>query len=77
MTHLYKVPLQNSDLFVREIDLDSYRIRYEIRDKITGSLMESPSYVPFTVNEQEQKIEFNGRFIAIGLVGIISHVLKS
>ena len=78
MTHLFKVPLQHSDIFVKEIDLEKSMIRYQIRDKISGNQMESESHVPFFVNETEQKIEFSGgRYIAIGLAVLINQVLTA
>lgn len=77
MTHLFKVQLQHSDMFVKEIDLEKTMIRYQIRDKLNGNLMEAESYVPFFINEVEQKIEFSGgRFIGISLAALINQTLE-
>ena len=78
MTHLFKVPLQHSDMFVKAIDLEKSSISYQIRDKITGIQMESETLAaPFFINEVEQKIEFSGgRYIAIGLAALINQVLN-
>lgn len=77
MTHLFKVQLQHSDMFVKEIDFEKTMIRYQIRDKLSGNLMEAELYVPFFINEVEQKVEFSGgRFIAIGLAALINQVLN-
>jgi hypothetical protein len=77
MKHLYKVGLQLSDMFISELDIEKSMIRYTIRDKISGQLIEPEHYVPFTVNENEQKVEFNGgRYIAIGLAALINQVLS-
>lgn len=75
--HLYKVQLQNADMFVKDLDFNSQMIRYQIRDKSTGALMESESHVKFEINEVEQKIEFGSRFINLGFAILISDVLKS
>lgn len=77
MTHLFKVQLQHSDMFVRGIDLEKSTITYQIRDKNTGQSMESETTVPFFINEVEQKVEFSGgRYIAIGLAALINQVLN-
>lgn len=77
MTHLFKVQLQHSDMFVKGIDLERSMITYQIRDKITGQSIESETTVPFFINEVEQKIEFSGgRYIAIGLAALINQVLN-
>lgn len=77
MIHLFKVQLQHSDLFVKELDLERSMIRYQIRDKVTGNIMEPETNVPFFINEVEQKIEFSGgRYIAISLVALINQVLN-
>jgi hypothetical protein len=77
MTHLFKVQLQHSDMFVKGIDLEKSTITYQIREKDTGKSMESEITVPFFINEVEQKIEFSGgRYIAIGLAALINQVLN-
>lgn len=77
MTHLYKVGLQFADMFIRELDTEKNTIRYTIRDKVSGQLLEPEVNVPFIINELEQKIEFSGgRFIAIGFAAIIAETLK-
>jgi len=76
MTHLFKVQLQHSDMFVRGIDLEKSTITYQIRDKNTGQSMESETTAPFFINEVEQKVEFSGgRYIAISLAALINQVL--
>jgi len=76
MTHLFKVQLQHSDMFVRGIDLEKGTITYQIRDKNTGQSMESETTTPFIINEVEQKVEFSGgRYLAIGLAALINQVL--
>lgn len=76
-THLYKIQLQMSDMFVKELDFNTQMIRYQIRDKSTGVLLESESYVKFDINDVEQKIEFGSRFINLGFAIMISDTLKS
>jgi hypothetical protein len=77
MTHLFKVPLQHSDMFVKGIDLERSIIQFQVRDKLTGNLLEPEQNVPFFVNEVEQKVEFSGgRYIAIGLAALINQVLN-
>lgn len=78
MTHLYKVSLQHADMFIRELNLENNTIRFEIRDKNTGVLMEPEIVSKFMVNELEQKIIFaGGRFINIGLAILIGETLKT
>lgn len=66
-----------SDMFVKELDFNTQMIRYQIRDKSTGALLESESYVKFDINDVEQKIEFGSRFINLGFAIMISDTLKS
>lgn len=76
MTHLFKIPIQNSDMFVKGIDIEKNLITYQVRDKLTGNLLEPEQTVSFTINEVEQKVEFSGgRYIAIGLAALINQVL--
>lgn len=76
MTHLFKIQLQHSDMFIKELDIEKNMIRFQIRDKNNGTLMEAESYVPFIINEMEQKIEFGARFIAVGLANHIIQILN-
>jgi hypothetical protein len=72
MTHLVKIQLQHSDMFVRSLDIEKNLITFQIRDKITGHLLEPEITQPFVVNDPEQKIEFGARFIHIGLAQIVA-----
>lgn len=76
MTHLVKIQLQHSDMFVKTLDVEKNLITFQIRDKITGNLLEPETTLPFTVNEMQQKIEFGSRYIALGLAQIISQHLN-
>jgi hypothetical protein len=76
MTHLVKVQLQHSDMFVKILDLEKNLITFQIRDKISGILLEPETTLPFVVNELEQKIEFGARYIQFGLAQIISNYLN-
>lgn len=75
MTHLFKINLQFSDIFIKELNIKNRIITFQIRDKNNGNLMEPETSMPFLINENEEKIEFGARFIAIGLAEIIAHQL--
>ena len=59
MTHLFKVPLENSDMFVKNITDE--HIVYSIRDG-KGKLLEPE--VSSKYKEANGKVQFDSRFIA-------------
>lgn len=73
MTHLLKIPLDLSDLFIAAID-EKY-ITYQIRDKETGRLLEPPRKSPYMV--LEDKIQFDMRFIPIVKAQYAAQLLSS
>jgi hypothetical protein len=75
MTHLFKIPLQNSDMFVKSIDFNTKLIDYSIRDKETGNLLEPSSITPFTIDGN--KLNFGSRFIALEYAKIIQQLLTN
>jgi hypothetical protein len=79
MTHLVKIPLQSADMFVRELDFEKNVITYQIRDKLTGQLIEAETTSEFKVNgfddRPENKIEFGSRYIQFQLALYIHGVL--
>ncbi len=74
MTHLFKVQLQHSDLFISAIDPIKCLISYEVRDKKTGLLLEPSSFSKFEV--LEDKISFDKRQIPIPIVQQIVETLN-
>ena len=72
MKHLVKVCLQNSDMFVSNIE--NNKITYEIRDKVSGKNLEAIKTSTFTVSEQ--KIDFDNRFIALPLFNYLNQILN-
>lgn len=75
MTHLFKIPLQNSDMFVKSIDFNTKLIDYSIRDKNTGNLLEPISITPFTIDGD--KITFGSRFIGLEYAKAVQELLTT
>lgn len=59
MTHLFRWPNQFSDVFVSAIDGEF--ITYEVRDKLTGVLMEPKRTTKFVVDEIKNSIYLDER----------------
>lgn len=59
MTHLYKWPNQFSDVFIISITPDA--IIYEVRDKLTGKLMEGQRTVKYVIDEIKKDVYFDER----------------
>lgn len=74
MTHLFKVQLQHSDLFVSAIDPIKKLISYELREKNTGVLLEPSNFSKFEV--LEDRISFDKRQIPIPVVKMIVETLN-
>jgi len=73
MIHLFKIELQLSDMFIRELLFDTNTIWYQIRDKQTGALLEPESKQKFEI--QGDKITFGSRFIHINLAKYVNNIL--
>lgn len=71
MKHLFKVPLQNSDMFVSEIT--DKHITYTVRD-VKGNLLEPESTSEYV--EVDGKVEFGTRFIQSEYFDYIKQVLQ-
>lgn len=71
MTHLFKIQLPNSDMFIREIVGD--RITYEVREKDTGKLLEHQRTSKFDVGS-DQCVHFDNRYIH---VSVFARVLQT
>ena len=74
MKHLFKVPLPTADMFVSALNMEDQAISYEVREKDTVKLLETPSTVPFEVIEN--RISFGGRFINLQYAEEIAETLK-
>lgn len=70
--HMFKVPLQHSDMFVRGIDFKNKMIEYSIHTQ-DGGLLEPIKKSKFT--ESEVRIDFDGRYIAYDYAVHISNTL--
>jgi hypothetical protein len=71
MRHLFKVPLQNSDMFISEITDE--HITYTIRDT-QGNLLEPESTSEY--KEVNGKVEFGNRYIQTDYFNHIKNVLQ-
>jgi hypothetical protein len=71
MTHLFKVPLQNSDVFIRNIT-DS-TIEYSVYEK-GGKLLEPVSVTDYEI--KEGKVYFGSKFIPEDYFEYIKQVLE-
>ena len=71
MKHLFKVPLQNSDMFVSSIT--DKHITYTVRD-VKGNLLEPESTSEYV--EVDGKVEFGNRFIQSEYFDYIKQVLQ-
>lgn len=74
MMHLFKVPLQHSDLLISEITEDT--ISYTVRTKEEGTLLEEMHlHSKYIVNDN--KALFDGRFIMLPFLDSIRAILES
>lgn len=73
MIHLFKIQLQNSDMFISEITEDT--ITYSIREKENGRLLEPAKQSRYTTGP-DTYIHFDNRFIDINLANYIGETLK-
>lgn len=71
MKHLFKVPLQNSDMFVSEITNE--HITYTVRDA-KGNLLEPESTSEY--KEVDGKVQFDNRFIGTDYFNHIKQILE-
>jgi hypothetical protein len=76
MTHLFKIALEHSDMFIRGLDIDNQLIEYQIVDKLSGKPMEPIKKDKFFVN-QDQIVFDKNRTLHIELVSRINQTLNS
>ncbi len=74
--HLFKIPLEFSDLFVRELCFTTNKIVYQIRDNLTGIAKEPERIDKFNI--EDGKIWFEkSRNIDLNLAKYVSSILSS
>lgn len=73
--HLFKVPLELSDMMIRGLDLDTQIIEYQIVDK-TGKAMEPIKKDKFILHNNEIIFDKN-RSLSIQFAEYISEILNS
>lgn len=59
--HVFKIPLDRSDLFITEINREKASITYEVRDKDNGHLLE-PRHTS-KLEFYPDKVYFDNRFL--------------
>lgn len=74
MTHIFKVTLSNSDMFIHQVDWTNKTIKYSIRDKDNGKKLEPLKTSPF-VTEGEM-IHFDYRHITVNYLKEIDRILN-
>ena len=71
MTHLFKVPLQHADMFIRNIT--DITIEYSVHEK-AGKLLEPVSVTDYEI--KEGKVYFGNKFIPEDYFKYIKQVLE-
>lgn len=72
--HLFKLSLQLADLYIHSIDFSKNEIKYEVRDKEEGKLMEPVRLSKFTTNKDQFIFDAN-RTIDLNLAKHIQNTL--
>lgn len=75
MIHLFKVPLEHSDMFIRSLDLKTQLIEYQVFGK-DGKPMEPLKEDKFIINE-DTIIFDKSRFINLEYATYIAETLNS
>lgn len=75
MVHLFKVPLQHADMFIRAINLKDSTITYQMLDKITAAPLEPLKNDKFIVNKGQILFDKN-RFIDLQYAQLIDQTLN-
>lgn len=75
MTHLYKIENQFADIFIKTITKEN--IIYEVRDKITGVLMEPERTAKYYIDELQKKIHYDERYMSFDLFNRAYSVLNA
>lgn len=76
MTNMFKLPNKYADVFVLAINLEDEEIRYVVRDKDTGFLVEPIRTTKFIVNEASGMVHFDARECPIKLFQHIYNTLE-
>ena len=76
MTHIFKIPMQNSDMIINNIDFNNNTIQYHIRDKQTGNRLEPDRQSDFEISDNKIRFD-NIRFIDYNVANQISQLLNS
>lgn len=72
---LYKVPLEHSDLFITNVDLEKATITYTVRDKENGRLLEPESVDSKITVTPDGKANFDNRWLAVQMLPYIAQQL--
>ena len=75
MKHLIKIPLENCDIFISELSENEKYISYELRDKITGKLMEK-KYDKIKFEIKNNMIYFNNKQMDLDYIIFFNEILN-